>query len=479
MSPQRTTGFTLLEVAVASALLVVAVSALLQVMTSTRQIESNALAKDAAAAEAERVLRLVSEDLTTSGWHLPDSEDLNRNAVLDPDEDVDGDGVIGSLSYSNQTIAQDRLAWYFPYVQVQDTTGALSSGLGSRFAHAQRPASATILGFNDPQVRRALPGGDGDATLVFGTGNEAAWRSSFKARSQEIIFLKATIGLWDNARDEFTQLYDKKPGRASFAAVSTASSIPTLNFDFNDLNGNGILDANEALTRADWQTTNNQAKLGVLYSSGWTAVTDASGAIIDYAERTPNQPYGVVLDAGWYDTEAEGTDEDMPLKVQWETMDTPQSSMEDYTPAHLREYTFAVVPSTLGLGRLVRAHKATAASLPAGTVDGYELGNILPVRSATTNYRMLVDRVVSDNVVRIVFDTYRTVDRDVASNEVRTLAPNQIRVRVYVAVRQVTDPSIVICRMSEMVIGMRARSSNSETQASLTALGSVPVGLDR
>jgi hypothetical protein len=90
---------------------------------------------------------------------------------------------------------------------------------------------------------------------------------------------------------------------------------------------------------------------------------------------------------------------------------------------------------------------------------------------------MEIDRVLSDNVTRILFDTYRTVDRDAA--EVTTLAANQVRVRIYMARRQATNPNLIISRVFETIIGMRARSSASEVTATTTILGTQPIGLVR
>jgi hypothetical protein len=477
-------GYTLLEVTVASLIFVMAVGAMLQTITASRVLESQAVAQDDASTEAERVLKVIAEDIGGSAWYLPTSEDFNRNLALDAGEDLNGNTAIDAIVYSNQSMNEDRQALYFPYVQLQDT-GGLAGGLGSRYRHTHRPASAVLL----PQLQNTqlgnrlnlrLPGNQGDATRLFG-GNDAAqdWNYSFFARSQEIIFLKAVIGSWNPSLDEYGAKDSSgnpvEPRGASYAAAIGADQTPPLNFEFFDANNDGVIQDSERLTRQDWQTTGNQASLGVLFPSGWEATTDGSGAVTGYNPRNASgEPYGAVLDAGWYDPEAESTDEDMPIKVQWDTIDLPTMSAADYAPERLREYTYAVVPTpfTDRFGRLVRAHKVRNVG---ALTEGYELGNVLPC-SATSSFRMRIDRVISDDVTRIVFDTYRTVDR--GETEVLTLAPNQVRVRVYIAIRQTLNPDVILTRVATTVMGMRARSSATEVNAVLTALGTAPVGIE-
>ena len=96
---------------------------------------------------------------------------------------------------------------------------------------------------------------------------------------------------------------------------------------------------------------------------------------------------------------------------------------------------------------------------------------------ATEHVAMVVDRVLSDDVVRIVFDTYRTVDAGSAT--VNALGINQIRVRLYLARRQLTNPDTVLSRMAEATLAMRCRSSGGDMARIAATLGSAPVGVDR
>lgn len=443
-------GLTLLEVMIATGLMLLVMAAILEAMATSQHLESHAAAKDELAQQSDTIMRAIADDLTASGWHLPTNEDFNRDGNPNPtvDEDLNGNGVIDTITYANQNQGEDRFGWYYPYVTIQDTDGSLAAGFGAKFQHIIRPIAAVVL----PTLPKVLPGVATDAT----TPNlaDSVWSTSFHARSQELVFLKATVGMWDRNSDSFV--------RRDSAAVYAATASNAYNGQLLDFGG----------TRAQWLADpvaqDNHAALGVLYPSGWSAT--ATG----FAARTPNLPYGVVLDAGWYDAAAEGTDEDPPVKVQWETINAPTFSANDYSPYMLREYAYAVVPSPIGFGRLVRSHRIHTSAMPAGTVQGYDIGNVLPTFSGTT-YRMLVDRVLSDDVTRIVFDTYRTVD--FGATEVTTLGVNQVRVRLFLARRQVTNPSVVVSHVVEAIVNMRARSSQSDIKANSDALGTAPIGI--
>ena len=488
ISTKLRSAFTLLEVTMASALMMGLMAMVLDSMVTARHLESIGWAKDELEFESSQILGAVSDSLTMSGWHLPASEDFNRDNVLTAEEDLDGDGQISVLTYSGMTAAQDRDAWYYPYVVIQDPNGALIDGLGTHFAHINRPPVAVVL----PSLPATLPGNElpgSDVTRLF-LSNDAAWKRSFQARSQELVFLKATIGQWDPTLDAFSPNKKSVTGSedASYKAAVRRAGLHgrVLNFSFCDANLNGAIEPGERLTTTSWRTANNHDALGVLHACGWAEVLAGGGVLTGYSERTPNLPYGSILDAGWYDAAALGTDDDLPVKAQWETIIAPTFSAEDYEPSALREYTYAVVPSTLGYGRLVRAYKMRYTALPSGTVQGYEINNILPVRDPGNpavslahagGWCMRVDQVLSDNVVRITFDTYRTIDQGAASGLVTTLAPNQILVRVYLAKRQLSGQHTVISKRIETIISMRARSSQSDVRSVQTILGNSPVGI--
>lgn len=460
-------AFTLLEVVISFGILIMVLAAVFDTLVASRHLESNAASNDEVAAASGNIISAISGDLAVSGWHLPPTEDLNGNDTIENNEKIiNPDTVIDNIVYVGSTPAEDRGLWYFPYVVLQDYDGIATSAQGARFPHLVR--SAALRG--PSALPHGLPGAPADATTAF-AGDTAAWRDSYYARSQELVFLRSTVGQW--RASDLTDGWQRNDRTAAYAAAVTASRGETgLNFS-----SNGTVQ----LTRADWLKADNQAALGVLYASGWAEKVDSSGVAIGYVARdagttSPAPFYGVVLDGGWYDPDAEGIDGDMSVKIQWQTMAEPSFSRADYGPDRLQEFTYAVVPTPLGLGRLVRAAKVLASGLPSGTNEGIEIGDIL---EGDATYKMVIDRVYSDDVVRIVFDTYRTIDQGSAVDEVRTLAPNQVRLRLYMARRQTTNPSVINSRTYEAILGMRSRSASAEVEAIATALGNQPVGITR
>jgi hypothetical protein len=226
----------------------------------------------------------------------------------------------------------------------------------------------------------------------------------------------------------------------------------------------------------DWTDSSdtNREALGVLAPSGWKDVVDGGGNIVGYTVRDwdvdgdgavaagegdsdsdgqPDAPYGVLLRSGQLLIDGS----QLLLLPQWETITQP-----DYDPVteeELRTFGYCVVPSPLGLGRLVRAYRALLADDPA-PAEGSEIGQwITPIMGATEGMR--VDEILSDDVVRVVFDTFRTD---------ANLDVNQLRARIYLARRQVTEPDVVIYRMVESVIAMRGRISRSDRESDLQFL---------
>ena len=99
-------------------------------------------------------------------------------------------------------------------------------------------------------------------------------------------------------------------------------------------------------------------------------------------------------------------------------------------PAQLREYMYAVVPSPFSGfgGRLVRAFSVDFSNYP-DRGEGGRPGQWIARRD---NVGFVVDKVLSDDVTRIVFDTYRT---DPRSDKQGRVGLNEVRVRLYMASR--------------------------------------------
>lgn len=447
-------AYTLLEVVIAFALFLMAIGAVMESIVATRHLSSQGAAKDQVEIDANSIIRVMAADLALSGWEFGE----------------------GTTSFAGVAPGVDRTLRYYPMVQVQ-----------------RSPDGANTTGFNTalpwtslaPQVLevRALP------TILPGTVADdlvsplPAWNSSFHARSAQLVFLRATVGSWRSDQDPGTvgdeSVYRNLPEAAYLALRPEKVQLPALNFTTDS---NGLETGWQ-----DWRTAAQHARLGVLFTSGFYESVPGT-----WAQRFPDQAYGVTLDAGWYDW---ADIETAPIKPSWETMRKPNTAglpaiagmtasevARAYTiaPERLREYMYAVVPSptALGLGRLVRAYRRVDA---AATPVGVEVGNRITVLAndagiiATEQVAMVIDKVLSDDVVRVVFDTYRTVDE--GSAQVTALGINQVRVRLYLARRQVTNPDVIISRLVETTLSMRARSSGGDMDRISGTLGTTPIGL--
>lgn len=462
-------GMTLLELGIAILVLGIAAVAVFESMIATKHLASFTAAVDQVELDASAALREIHNDLTASGWEFVDTPASQTRSTASLVSN-------GTTTYAAVTPAIDRGLRYYPYVQIP-ANGAFSSGVGTRF-----PWTVLATG-SMPTLPAApkLPGSDADASVLFGS-NDADWTASFYARSQQLIFLRSQLGAWNqtmiptSSRNnwQFTQqsesIYEKQR--------PADRSPPNLDFTFAYTGG---LPTGTRTTTAQWQTAGNQDTLGVLFPSGFTYDATAQ----TWSERYPNTPYGVVLDAGWYDP----NDTTVPIKPLWESMSKLAASADFYgtNAQDLREFMYAVVPSPLpnSLGRLVRAYRVrNPSSFPTGRTDpGYRITAIAndpdyfiaPAITTNTPCAMVVDKVLAEDVVRVVFDTYRTVNT--GGTVVDALGLNQIRVRLYLARKQVTRPDTIIYRIAETTISMRTRASAAEVATVSTVVGASPIGI--
>jgi hypothetical protein len=315
------------------------------------------------------------------------------------------------------SIAGDRGAYYLPYVE-QQALGGKTEGRGTAFDYTWRDPSMVDL-----QLPPGLPGDAADATTNFTPAQRDAYLASFYARSQELIYLRIATGPWQATMDPHNVLFEK----------------------FED---------------GDWEdlTDANRSALNVLYPNGWEEYPPGSGQYrprpeIDVdADGIPEIPYGRIIFGG--ELQASGTD--VSIVPQWETIDQPDY---DSTTADVwREYMYAVIPSNFGVGRLVRAQKVKMASETAPVV-GNEVGQFITPTSGT--YGMKVQEVFSENVARIVFETFRTDD---------TLEVNQVRMRIYFARPSLQNPNVIITKVEDVIMAMRTRSSESDVSVDLGIL---------
>jgi hypothetical protein len=400
-SPPRS-AMSLLETMIALMLFVAAIAILMESLIATRHLSSLGNAEDDLAFSSRQVMDAISGDLAESGWHFTTATNLP------------------------QTQAADRAARYYPYVQ-QQNLGAATGGLGSAFTYTHRDEPAVrVFATGLARLPGSLPGLPGDAERVFGTAR-AAYLASFAARSQELIFVRQATRGWV-----------ADPGQRS---------PPTIPFD----------------RTKDWsdQSAANRRALGVLYPSGWESTGgsyrprrwDVDGDNVIGANEgdsdldgLPDVPYGRPLLAGELFVDGNS----LTLLPLWETLDQPDYDAD--TVEEVRDYTYAVVPSPVGLGRLVRAFKVRVLD-EASPSHGFGLGQLMTPYPTAEVFGMKIDRVLSDDVTRVVFDTFRTD---------ASLDINQVRVRIYLARQSVSQPELVVYRVADSVVALRAKVSDAD-----------------
>lgn len=411
---------SLLEVIIALSLLFVIVGSAMTVVVNTAATTAMTEAKDRLNREAVDVMQTISLDLEQSTW-LFFTRGTTAPTVTPPALDL---GVTPQLTNATMADADRR---YYPYVQLQDGGGTAIGGMCSDFPHTVRAANM----INNATLPANLPGAATHRTTLLTPANRTVYLNSFWARSQELLFVRLNTTVW--------------------AENPALSQLPSLNFP-----------------DGDWTNTSatNRTALGVLYPNGWQAVYNAAGDITGYVERQTD-PYGVLLTA----TEINVVNSTPVIKPSYETVDAPDN--DPTVDAYPREYTYAVVPSPIGgFGRLVRAY-AVRMSTVTSPQSGTEPGQFITPIPAATTYGMRVDRVLSDNCARIVFETYRT-EPEIAGE--RNLGVYDVRIRIYMARRSSAKSELVLSRVLESVATMRGRTGETDRDNDATKVGR-PVAL--
>ncbi len=394
---------TLIEVMISLAIVASLGSVITMVMNGSAGWSAVASSEDALAQDVLGVWRVMNDDLSQSAWFIPDT----------------------TQTFGTQSLGNDRTLFYAPFVVQPTITGAPNGGAAqnSNFAVFNR-SGASDLRFESPAVSEfdrcqdSVPGSPADRLLApsgFAAGDYA---KSYYARSQELIFVRSTSTSWNRATNAPLNL-----------APGELRQPPTERFPGAML---------------DWLAPSNHATVGALLPSGWQRNGSA------WIQVTPSAPYGQVMEACFLYTAGGATD----LKLQLEQQVQPDFQTQD--PANVRLFSYLVVPSPsgLGLGRLVRAYTATGFVGSVGVAAGQRV-------ASTASTSLIVEKVLSDNVVRVVFDSARHNDG---------LGVNNVRATIYFAKMSEHDRGtpLVVRRAVTMVFALRAANSyqdKSDTRA--------------
>ena len=404
MSSRR--ALTLLEMMISLAVLAAVGVAVSTAIEGSAGVQSSADSEDALADDILDTWKTLNDDLAQSGWWIPDA----------------------TQSFSTATLANDRTLYYAPYVYQPQVLGGPTVGwpLHPSLAFFARTAGADLRfeGAAVAQLDRShLPGSPADRTI---SPTAPGYRTSYFGPSQELIFVRASSTLWN---------------RASGTPNAVAGLAPSrLQTPLERFPG----------TTADWQTAANHSVVGALQPSGW----QRSGA---GWTQVGGGPYGQVMDACYLYRNGS----DLQLKLQLEQQAQPDFQSQD--PSVVRLYTYAVVPPPAGgngLGRLVRAYATTGSDPGAGSDPGKRT-------ASDGTHHVVVDKVISENVVRVLFETARHVD---------DIGITNVRATIWFArpVDKHRADGAAIARCVTMIFAMRAANSWQDKDDARTLLKTSP-----
>ena len=496
MIPHR--GFTLIEMMIALAILAGVMVMATEALTASRDIGAHFSTEDELTIDSARISKAIAADLAASGWHVPAVPDPTSGipvvgqlpsakvstaasrliaTVVSAPVETYAERLLAAQNDANRTERQDEDLWaddrqarYWPNVYVPRAgLGELGPFDVSRqgLPYLYRGANAVIEPKNLPY---GLPGTDQTAVISppfgprtrntlgqalsrggkaffnqrldgipVGLANRAAYLNSFYMRSQELCFLKQAQGNWTEIPDSRKNAaYVAFPGTPGEWTVNTPATRARLQVKHPSAWKSDLTNPAVKLyeSRSEWDSNGNNS--------------------VDLA--LGEKPYGVEMFACMVNS-ATGSSV-FTFATQWETIAPPTYELPtsgrpasfDNQNALVRDYAYCVVPSRIGLGRLVRAFRISTAKLD-GRIQGVEPGNFLqPLNPASTSV-MVVDEVLSDHVVRVVFDTARTDN---------ALSFNQVRARIYLARTSVARQDTFLTRVIDQVYTLRARNAAAD-----------------
>lgn len=473
-------GHTLLEVMISIALLMTVMGAALQLSSGMAAYGRMAMTRDDLVVESKRVIESVRLDVSRTTWALYDLSSSDLQTL--PDRSLKADA--SPLTYT-----------YFPMViqQVSDSTTALTpsstglglnAGLSAKFPHWTRSLALALPPWlGQKYLLASTLGSQSDRTTCFystysdATRRQQMYDRSYFARSQEMIFLQANLGSWSAVPVENTPIIPFPEGSTTDAWTRTSSVT---------------VGTQTVVARQEHDD------LGILRMSEWARppLCDAALAVGSSDVRDPksfyyNRPAAPVKLRKVYAVVNQGTilttnlgsqaARDM-VQIRWDSMtnpgassvaadgthpvlETPTGQPSRISVAAVREYGYVLLPSSIGIGALARVY--TRPSTTRAIASQYpQAGDIISRTSGTGGKEVVVERIISHQVSRVVFDTFRT-------DETGSLAYNQIRMRLYlVGIGRVNE----VCpyMKCDVTFTMKLANSSADNQAIAQALGVAP-----
>jgi prepilin-type N-terminal cleavage/methylation domain-containing protein len=450
-------GYTLTEILIATTILVLVMGLALETTIASRRYEASAAAQDDLAEDAQRILRTIGEDITLSGWHIPDGTTSTGTPAESQLETTAPDS--GRLTSDP---ALDRERRYFPYV-IASGTGTAPGGATAPRGNPTWFPYATVDASLQPDTAGYLAAGGMQPApphdIIAALGGTAAalpsviaWYQDPTLPSQSLILLRAFTFYGND------ELPAGSTATAAYESYLAAPGLPTLSFGAND---------DSDLTT--WRSAGNGNALRVMPASPMVDTGTGGWAVRTGVDE--DVAFGVPLNTGFAMFTSDGS---LRLLPHWETIDTPiyQRPLDE---DEYREYLYTVIRSPVGgsYGRLVRAVKARVASPPQPVGSGP--GNAISQVGGT--HCMVIDRVLSDHVLRAVFDTWRT-DRLTTGDEGR-LDINQVRLRLFLARPDLGRSGTPLVRQVSTVFTMRAKNTEAQRTDDSLLLGNTRIGFPR
>jgi prepilin-type N-terminal cleavage/methylation domain-containing protein len=467
LSPYRR-GLSLVEVIIAMAILGVVIAMTFEGLGASTRLEALGVAQDELSEESRTIIRSMQTDMAMSGWHLADridsagAEVLTNVVTYDPsaggwnhnDIYATSDPAVSDPVLARKSV--DRNNTYFPLLQVHPFT-ATGAGAPALSVDASGQSQAPLLAY----THRAATSVDGNLNGA-GLGSSdpllplyEALPEEYRGASVDLTFLRTTVNGWSAKPEDQQTPALAFPGTTAQwqnAAANAASPTPDL-----------------------VQDAANRAALGVLYMSGWVS-DPAQPDLLTYRDPV-NRTYGVVLDGGYVDVETGAGS--VNVRPKWETLrlSNAASPAINGLPSNLRPYTYAVVrgPKVRGFGRLVRA---VCTDFDDGILpdrgQGTELGQWIS-RDPATNRANVIEKIYSDNITRVTFETRRHLESEPGTTD--RIQLNQVRMRLYMArmTRNVEGTEMMVRRRADVDFFLGTRNSSTDIAYDLEALGT-PVG---
>ena len=469
---------SLIEVMIAMTIFVSILGILIEISTTFSSYAVLSMTRDDLANESKTIFKEIQEDVSHTAWEFFDLTADNMQSMNDRSMLPDSRSGNSMLTYR-----------YYPYVIQQNFVGtepnsSSGAGLSSKMTYFARDPK---ISFPFQQTLPPLPdsiGSPEDFKTIFTKMEKSIderrrlYNNSFFARSQELVFLRVNLDGWSELPRDNTPIINFPRGEVGDWINTEEVRLPDEKVVIakNKHEKLGIIRMDEFL-----MPPNNDNR-----SSG---EMDVRSPMSFYWNR-PTAPTNLqkihpVVNQGTILTTNTGSQAAMEMiQIRWDSMANPSSSYVNSDGTHLvletptdkparikwdmiREYGYVVVPAFNSIGALARVYsRPRTDAVVANSYPGP--GSVI---STDGTREIVIEKILSYNVSRIVFDTFRT-------DEDHVLQPNQIRVRLYMIglVKKANTATPFV--KFDMTFTMKTMNSLSDNDRVTSTLGTVTPNIE-